>query len=129
MSASPAPAPSQDAPFRCDRLHATIPVWCCIKRQSVAHKQRGTRTNPHRGQASIFPTCGDCAQGERALLAARAELEDWRGHGAGGWCLARRPPIDVGAQMRARERLERSGLLAIPPCLDDPPGEADPSAI
>jgi hypothetical protein len=125
-----APAPAGEltpgSPIRCAALHATVPARCCLLRQQVARVQ--VTRDRHRGTSPDFPSCLRCAQGA-ALSAAIGTDDVWRGCGAGGRSQQIRTRRDRDAQERARERLERRGLLALVPSVDEPPGEPDESGF
>jgi hypothetical protein len=114
--------PATRGGFRCERLHATIPVWCCLLRQSAS--SMGRTLDAWRGQGPLFPSCTpSCEQG---AAMAGSELVTWRGAGPGG--RFERGRNGAGDQAAARARLRARGLLDVVPSLDEPPGTPDSSS-
>jgi hypothetical protein len=126
---APAPAgelTTLDTPIRCERLHATLAARCCVVRQRAA--ARGRTLQASRGQGTLYPSCDGCPQGlaVREAVDGAAAIE-WHGRGPGGRFDRglHGGPRSWKAQRAARRRLRLVGLLDIPPCLDEPPEEAD----
>lgn len=103
--------------FDCERLHATIPVKCCVLRQSA--NRRGRTADAWRGQAAMFPSCAGCPQGiELQNTMVDAATLVWRGAGPGGRFDRGRPHAD--GQAAARKRLQLVGALDPVPTCDGP---------
>lgn len=99
--------------FRCERLNGEVlQAHVCVARQKASDLQR--TKDSWRGEAGDYPTCVTvkCAQGRAIRAALDPDAKDaWKGSGAGGRIVARRPREELAAQETARSAKARVGLL------------------
>jgi len=118
-----------DLAFRCEALGCDgVLVRTCVARQLATDAQRTRQSS--RGQGTEYPSCDTrkCLQGRgiRAALGPSAGIT-WDGAWVGGRFQRERSRVDARGQDRARDRLDRAGLLDPVRTLDvdeDPTEEA-----